>query len=102
MRKVMLALIETKDEFHFRAFTFFSNTAMCLCVRPVSCGLTYKCSKIQSPNLPKRKKVQDPYLYLDPYLNFVSSQESVIEALKVYALWIFHLSQPNSLSEHHF
>lgn len=75
---------------------------MFLRVKPVGCGLTYKCSKIQGPNLPKLKKIQDPDLYLDPYLNFASSQETVIEALEIHALRKFHLSQSSSLLDNGF
>lgn len=62
----------------------------------------YKYRKTQSPNLPKPMKVQDLYLNPDPHLIFVSSQETVIKALKIHVLWMFNLLQSNSFLDHHF
>lgn len=94
IRKVTLALAEIK--------IFLSNTAMFLCVRHGGCGLIYKYRNTRSPNLPQPMKVQDLYLNPDPHLIFVSSQETVIEALKIHILWMFHLSQSNCFPDHHF
>lgn len=62
----------------------------------------YKYRKTQNLNLPQPVKVQDLYLNPDPHLIFVSSQEAVIEALKINVLWTFHLLQSNSFLDQYF